>query len=157
MAAIDVSTFLENGRQYTISFAQSGWNPIRAGAADVTSALQYIPNVSGLSVKLVGGVFGLFANQYDVSFTYTGDGTDVLAIVLEPMLEALDNLETLATFDFLGANAGAGGVDPNSKPADSPDLSFIPSTSALWAIAVIAILVVFFASGGVALLRRVAA
>ena len=157
MPAIGVEQFLVSGQQYTISFAQNGWNPIRAGSADVTSALQYIPNVKNLSVHLVGGVFGLFANQYDVNFTYTGDGADALAVVVEPMLEVLDNLETLATFDFLGANTGSGGVDPNSKPADSPKPSWIPSTSALWAIAIVAILVVFLASGGAGILRRVVA
>jgi hypothetical protein len=157
MAAIDVSTFLVNGHQYTLSFSQSGWNPIRAGVADVTSALQYLPTTKNLTVALKGGVLGLFANQYDVTFVYTGDGSDVLANLVEPMTQALDQLETLATFDFLGAAEGGAGVAPNTTPSDSPKPSWVPSTSTLWAIAIIAILVVFVMSGGASVLRRVAA
>jgi hypothetical protein len=158
MPAIDVSTFLANGQQYTVSFAQSGWNPIRAGVADVTSALQFIPNVKNLTVALKGGVFGLFANQYDVTFVYTGDGSDVLANLVEPMTQALDQLETLASFDFLGASTGAAGVAPNTTPGDSPGLpGLIPSSSSLWAIVIVAVLIVFVMSGGASVLRRVAA
>lgn len=158
MAPVDLSQFLTPGQTLTLSFKQSGLNPIRAGVADVTSALQYLAlPIKNPSVVLVGGVFGLFANQYDITFQYSGDGSDVLANLQVPIQDALNNLETLASFDFLGANAGAGGVAPNSTPGTSPGLpALIPSTSGLWAIAIIVLLVVFVMSGGAGVVRGVA-
>lgn len=158
MPAIDVSTFLQPGAQYTFSFQQSGFNPIRAGVADVTAALQYVAGVSNPSVRLVGGVLGLFANQYDLTFTYQGDNSTVAADLIQPMLVALDDLETLASFDFLGASGGASGVAPNTTLASSPLSSLaLPSTSGMWALAVVVLLLVFLMSGGASVVRRVTA
>jgi hypothetical protein len=156
MAAVEISTFLNRGQQYTFSFAQGGLNPIRKGAADVTEALQYLSGVSQLSVALVGGVMGLFANQYDVTFTYVGDGSDTVANLVQNMLDALDS--TFYTFDFLGANSGGGGVTPNDAAAtNTNDLAsgFGLTSSSLWAIAIVALAVVFVMSGGASASRRI--
>lgn len=156
MAALSFTDFMVRGQQYTFSFNQSGWNPVRLGSAEATGALQYISSISGVTVTLVGGVLGLFASQYDVNFTYTGDGADVVGNVAQDIMTALESAESLSTFDFLGANTGSVGVTPDTAPASktsAPGLGALGSSS-LWAIAAIVIVGAFVLSGGASATRR---
>lgn len=154
MAVVDLSDFLVRGAQYTVSFKQTGWNPFRVGVDTVTSELQGVANMSKIAVKLVGGVFGLGADQFDVTFTYVGDGGDALGNVVQPMLDAVNT--TFYSFDYIGAVGGASGV-PTDAPGSPASPLHLPDNTTLTIIVVILLLVTFLASGGAAATRRAVA
>jgi len=117
----------------------------------VTSELQFIPTITNIQIKLVGGVFGFFADQFDVTFTYTGDGSDTAANIIQPMLDALNGV--LASFDFVGITSGDTGVP--TEGTDAGGGAHIPeiSTTTIALVVVGIALVVFLVSGGPSLVR----
>lgn len=159
--AIDLSIFLAKGQQYTFSFEPSGAVAVvyRPSLADVTAALQGLPGIDALAVAVQSAsFFSLSGDQFNVTFNYAGDGSDTVASMQGAML---DQLNTLATsFSFLAAYGGSSGT-----PADQAGIaanllsagSLLPSTGSLWAYVVLALIVLFFMSGGVSVLRRVTA
>ena len=161
MATVDLSQFMVRGHQYTVSLKSNGW--YRPLLDTVSSELQFLPNASGISVKLVGGVFGLFADQFDVSFWYIGDGADVVAGPVNAMIEAtsIDGAE----LDFIGAvdNTASGstggipteGTDGNSGAPTLPSSTNITTWLVLGVIGLG--LVVFLTSGGPGIIRRATA
>lgn len=154
MSVVDLSEFLVRGRQYTVSFKQTGLNPFRAGVDTVTSELQGVANLSQVSVKLVGGVWGLGADQFDISFVYVGDGGDALGNAVQPMLDAVNT--TFYSFDYIGTVSGSSGV-PTDSPGSPASPVHLPDNTTLTIIVVILLLVTFLASGGAAATRRAVA
>lgn len=152
---LDLSTFLVPGHRYTFSFSPSTWTYISGEAFDVDgmdSALSTVANISGASAwspaKLSGHV--------NVTFTYTGDGADVVAVIWQNIADAFEN-GFGGTFDYVGAEEGTTGAGTVTPTIPLPDVSGLFSSSGLWAIVVIAALGVFVFSGGAAATRRVLA
>lgn len=152
MAAVDISTFLVRGGQYTISLKSNGlYRPL---LDTVTSELQFVPSISGIQVKLVGGIYGFFADQFDITFTYTGDGSDVAANVAGNMINAMS--VNLASFELVGVSIGPAGIPTEGTSAGGgAQLPSIDKTTV--ALIVVGIgLIVFLASGGATVTRRLA-
>lgn len=161
---LDISTFIVPGHVYTFSIKSSGlYRPL---LNTVQSELDYIATISGVSVKLVGGVLGFFADQFDVTFTYVGDGSDVVANIVQQILDATS--VDLASFDFIGAvdntfTGQTGGIPTEGTTAGGgagATLPSLPTTSNVttWLVlGVIGIgLIVFLTSGGPSVTRRLA-
>lgn len=157
MSTVDLSQFLVRGHQYTVSLKSTGW--YRPLLDTVSSELQFLPNSSGITVNLVGGVFGLFADQFDVSFWYIGDGADVLAGPVGAMLEATSTGG--AELDFVGAvdntasgTSGGIAVEGTSGNSGAPSLPSTTNITTWLVLGVIGLgLVVFLTSGGPGLIK----
>lgn len=167
--AIDLSAFLTKGQQYTFSLQPSGAVSYvyRPSLADVTAAIDGLPGVDSLAVAVQpASFFSISGDQFNVSFDYSGDGSDTVASMQGAMLDALSDLAT--GFMFIAAYGGGSGT-PADTSGISEDLqgaadalkntagSLLPSTSAIWAIAILALVVVFFLSGGATVLKRATA
>lgn len=151
MPSIDINTFLKRGQLYTITFKSSGWyKPL---LDTITSELQYIPGIGNATATYSGGLLGtgFFSDQLDVTFLYTGDGSDVIANIVQNMLDQISG--TFAQFDYVGAYTGATGTPTEVDKVTDPIKSLTNPTS-LWAIAIILIVVVFVASGGIGITKQ---
>jgi hypothetical protein len=149
---VDISTFMVKGQAYTVSLKSVGIG--RPNIDTINSALQYVAGVSAPSIKLVGGFYGLFADQFDVTFTYSGDGSDVIANVVGRILDAT-NSGYFTELEFVGAYTGATGTPTEGTAAGGgfQQPSLIPDTSTLVLIVLGLGLVVFIASGGPKLIK----
>jgi hypothetical protein len=147
MASIGINDVLRTGQVYTLSFKPSFAAEL-GGAMDLsalTAPLQYIDGISGVQVITPA----LFSGQVDVHFTYSGDGADASAMV-QAILNAWDNAISFGSFTWIGATTTTTGLG-----TVAPDLSgLVPSSSSLWALAVIALVAVFVFSGGAGVVRR---
>jgi len=155
---------LTPGSTYTMSIRQGGvlgyFEPATSGDS-LTSTLDN----SGL-VDLATNITvtqNTLATPYDfnVTFTYSGDGTDQLSDVFNEFVSALASFGTNWTFVLCveGTQAGtqaatAGAAISNAASSLSKTASSLfGSPGSLWAIAVIALIVVFLLSGGPSLIR----
>lgn len=157
--AISNSGALQPGVQYTFSFKPSGALSVvyRPSLSDVTAVIDGVGGVDALAVVVQpASFFSIGSDQFNVTFTYNGDGSDTVESMTSDMLDALSSLST--AFQFIAAYQGGSGT-----PADTSGVSedihaaaaaVIPSTGSLWAIALIAIVVLFFFSGGASVVRR---
>lgn len=157
MPALSVQDFLQPGRVYTFSFKSDGW--YRPMLDTVTSELQAVPYISGASVKLVGGVFGFFADQFDVTFTYTGDGSDAVGSIAGYIMQATS--QGLVDLSFVGAVGGDSGVPTEGTsagggPGTQTGTTFGISNTTLFLIVGGLVVVAFLASGGPSVARSVA-
>jgi hypothetical protein len=159
--ALDISSFLQQGSQYTFSLTPSGLisNFYRPSSDDVLTALQGVPGLDALAVVVQpASFFSLGADQFNVTFVYSGDGSDTVASMAGQLIDALSGLST--SFSFVSAYGG-----PAGAPADTSGLTqaanslsnVVPSTGSLWAIALIGLIVIFLLSGGAQIVRRAAA
>lgn len=160
--AIDLATFLTKGQQYTFSLQPSGAVSYvyRPSLADVTAAIDGLPGVDSLAVAVQpANFFSISGDQFNVTFDYSGDGSDTVASIEGAMLDALSDLST--GFTFIAAYVGASGTPADtsgvSETLHAAVKSVVPSTSSLWAIALIGLIVIFFLSGGATVLRRATA
>src|SRR6266849_2481353 len=144
MAAIDQNTFLVTGMQYTFSVRQTGLS--NDSMTDVSVAMQKIPVISQVTIKNVGGIWGWFANQFDITFYYVGDGSDQVQTIRSYMIGVLDGFITI--YDFVGARTGRTGVDTTPDPVIP-----LPSTTTIVALVIGLTLIVFLASGGPRLVK----
>lgn len=151
---LDVSTFLERGQKYTMSLSASTWTYLTAGAFNVQgmdSALSGISNISQASAWSPAKL----SSQVNVTFVYVGDGADVVAGIFQEIADAFES-GFGGTFDYVGMEQGT--VGAGVETPQLPDLTnLLPSTSGLWAVAVIAALGIFLFSGGAGVVRRIAA
>jgi hypothetical protein len=156
MNPLDPNASLTMGTQYTLSMSVSGVVGVLANQS-VDSITQQLEQSA--AVDLATGIQTnsplLHPSTYNVTFTYSGDGTDSAIDVFSEFANALNGFDK--TWDFIaiasGAAPGTGGagtVPPGTLPA-------LPGASSLWAIALIVIVAVFFFSGGASLVRRVTA
>src|SRR5271157_849573 len=149
MPALDINSFLTPGTQYTMSFSMSTLAYV-TNAFDngpLLAALQGMSGVSSVSVNFPT----MTKEQVDVTFIYSGDGSDVAANLAGAIIQAFDSA-TSGSYDYIGTVSGA--TAPGFKPLDVSAL--VRSSSGLWALAVIAIVAVFLFSGGAGLVRRAA-
>jgi hypothetical protein len=113
--------------------------------------------VSGISVKLSGGTFGLFANQFDFTFTYIGDGSDVVANIVGPINDALNAIQIGTTFDYVGATSSSSGISTEGQAGNAGvvDLASVGISNTTLILVVIGLaLTVFLVSGGAGVVRR---
>jgi hypothetical protein len=159
--ALDVSSFLTSGADYTFSFSPSVGSILdSAFSSDLSSLfspLQFVSRISNVTVKQAPGL----SLQLNVSFVYTGDGSDTVANAIQWILDAWASTQLFGTYDFVGATGGpapiaTGGSDALTSGISSAISSVIPtSSSGLWAIVLILVIVAFLMSGGSAFLKRV--
>jgi hypothetical protein len=144
-----MSDFLERGKQYTFTF--KNYTVTTENAVDVLSRTQTVSGISQVTVNRSGGIFGLGGGQFDISFTYTGDGADVVAVVAGNILSAIDSFPYY--HDFVSAQEGVSG--PPAKEENTPSLPKLTDVNTTLVIVVIGIgLVVFLFAGGPSLIRR---
>lgn len=151
MPALDPNAALTPGAQYTLT--------MEAGAATSVSSVDAITqelvnsNAVDLATSIQTNKQLLSVLAYDVTFTYTGDGTDSGLDVFNEFHSVLSGWFSSWTFVAI-----AQGTTPGTGSATGGlDLTKLVSSSSLWAIAVIALIVVFLLSGGTSVIRRVAA
>lgn len=140
---LDVSDFLSPGGRYTITVNE----PTLATGTNIDTILGSLQGISTMSHV----VLARNGWDFDVTFTYTGDGTDVVANLFQQIADRLDSW--YGSWSYVGAYRGAVGAGTGTKTNIS-----IPafSSSGLWAIAIIVLLIVFVMSGGAGLARGVA-
>jgi hypothetical protein len=158
--ALDVSTFLTPGADYTFSFSPSLGSVLdSAFSSDLSSLfspLQFVSRISSATVKQAAGL----SLQLNVSFVYIGDGSDTVANAIQWILDAWASSQLFGTYDFVGAAGGSapiatGGSDLVTSGITSGLAPLLPSSSGLWAIVGILLIVAFLMSGGSAFLKRV--
>jgi hypothetical protein len=137
---------LTNGKSYTMSM-QAGVATIVASVDQLTTDLENSAAVDLASAIQTNKQF-FSVSTYDVTFTYTGDGTDTVADVFNEFASALDGW--FASWKFI---ACVEGTTPGTGSSTKDPPSF-PTASSLWAIVVIGLIVLFFFSGGASLVRR---
>ena len=148
MTLLTPDTRLTNGQTYTMSLT-AGFLSAGVPVDQVTATLVNSP--------VVDIAEGIQTNQdfwslktYNVTFTYTGDGTDTVSDVFNEFANALD--VGLSSFDFLACTTGT--VPGTGSGAANPPT--LPTTGALWAYVAIGVLLIFVASGGIGVVRSVA-
>lgn len=160
MPSLDLSEFLAPGQVYTITVSPGG----------VVSYLEH-PDVGALTAALQGLNFmdapGLAVttpvqlggtDYYNVTFSYSGDGSDVVAGLYQEIADAFAGATAVSVWNFVGANQGAGGVQQQDQSGNVslPSVSsLLGSSGSLWAIVAILIIAAFLFSGGSGALRRV--
>lgn len=159
---LDPNTYLLKGSRYTFSFVQSAGTWLTYYSIDdITSRLQVsqgdlLSQVQVSDVKT--GTFGLGGDQFDISFVYVGDGSDTVDSVAT---EISNDVGTWATeLSYVGGQVGSTGVvvaSETSDPLKAAKDSLLPSTGALWAVAVALVVVAFLASGGAGIVRNATA
>jgi len=76
------------GQTYTFSFSLGNWFSLPSTSAVQAELAANAPNfISNVQVQQKSGI-GLLTNYYDVTFTYTGDGSDVASDVASEMIAA---------------------------------------------------------------------
>lgn len=168
-SSIDVSSFLTKGQQYTFSFLPAGAVSIvyRPSLDDVTAVLQGVAGIDALAVAVQpASFFSVSGDQFNVTFTYAGDGSDTVASMQGSLLDQLNTLATSFSFvaaygSAAGAPADTSGVTENLQAAadalKNSVGSILPSTGWIWGIAVILVLALFVYSGGATAVRRAVA
>lgn len=150
MTSLDLSTFLTPGTQYTISIAGST-AAITETSDAVLSALATNPLFSQVSVAR--SILDSPLN-WDITFVYAGDGSDVVANAFGAIQTALEG--TFTSWDFISCTQGASGsvTSTQTSTVGLPSLSsLLPSSSGLWAIVILVAIGVFLFSGGANVLR----
>lgn len=143
---LNVSTFLQRGQTYTISLQPSFFTPLDFSSFDsLTASVQGVNTMNGAYFH--AGESGFLSNQVNCTFTYIGDGSDTVANLYQQIVDAMGS--TFGSYSFVGATMDSSGV-PETGGAKLPSL---PSSSGLWAIALIALLAVFVLSGGATAIR----
>jgi hypothetical protein len=144
---LDVNTFLIRGTQYTLALKPSFLSALDFESYDsLTSKVAGLSNLSGAYFH--AGTSGLMSNEVDCTFTYSGDGSDVVANIYQQVTDAIDG--TFGNYDFVGMTQGAAGTD---ETGGTP-LPTLPSSSYLWAFAALAIIALFVYTGGATATRR---
>lgn len=147
---VDLSTFLSPGTVYTMSFSASILSYISGSAFDTAAMDGALATISGIS-QAQAWQPNHFSSQVNVTFTYTGDGSDVVANLYQTIVQALED-STSGTFDYVGTVINPGGEVPGTQPnalgSQPIKVPALDLSSSLWAIALIGLLVVFVYSGG---------
>lgn len=177
MANIPLTDFMVRGQIYTFT-----WEKVGTGSAqDFVDAANSVAGVSQAYISASGGMTG--AGQYDyadtisITFAYVGQGSDrvsdlqaeisnnfpstnenFLSATVPGVAPPQISMETSAMGSAYGAGVDA--ADTLGKGVDAVAAgiakipSFIPSASALWAVAAIGILVLFVYVGGAGVVKR---
>lgn len=158
MPSLDLSQFLTPGQQYTITVTPGGFVSYleHPDVGSLTAALQGLNymNAPGLTVSTPAQIGG--TDYYNVTFEYSGDGSDVVAGLYQQIADAFAAATSVSTWNFVGANQGAGGVAQQNQSGSLPSISsLVPSSGSLWAIVAILVIAAFLFSGGSSALRRV--
>lgn len=143
--SLDLSTFLVRGERYTITVVE----PILEAGRDVTYVLSKVNTISIISQVSVSKV----GWNWDIKFTYVGDGADVVANVSGAILEQLATW--YASWEFAGAYTGDKGAAQTQQDTTKVDIP-LPTTSTLVLLVIGLGLIVFLASGGATIARRTA-
>jgi hypothetical protein len=172
MRIVNLNDFLVRGTAYTMSLKEGGvlGDIVGTSIDTATAALQGVANVSNIRVSQAWTSFFVF----DISFTYTGDGSDVAAGIYQAFADALSGMGY--SWDYItttGPDSSSNqGIAPEAGSGDVVQLAgiqnaigdaassltkFVPSGSSLWAIAAIGLLAVFLLSGGAPAVRRMVA
>jgi len=158
-------TNMANGQSYTFTFSLGNWFSLPNIQTLVTDLQNYGPNwASSIVANWLPNV-NPFQNILTVTFTYTGDGSDVISDAGQEFVTAFQQGSS-DSFTFTGADSGYGSsASPITGAITSPDQSSqcglsnlgacLPSSSQtsliLVVVAVIAVAVIFLSPGGQAL------
>jgi hypothetical protein len=157
---LDLSEFLMPGKTYTITVTPGGVVSYleHPDVGALTAALQGLnfmdaPQLAVATPVQVGGT-----DYYNVTFTYSGDGSDVVAGLYQEISDAFSGATAVTVWNFVGASEGGAGVPQQDQTGKLPSLpSVIPASGSLWAIVVILLIAAFMFSGGSSFLKRVLA
>lgn len=96
------------GQTYTFTFTLGNWFSLPSESKVVNELASSAPDfISNVSVKESSGLSPL-TNYYDVTFTYTGDGSDVASDVAAAMIAAFSAGGD--SFSLSAMNGGAAGL-----------------------------------------------
>lgn len=160
---LNMNENLVHGQQYTFSFLSGVGIAAQVGgviADGPTLTAQFQADLSGfmsgITVKVASDLEQQFLSdtQVDVTFIYTQAGADTVSSLSDLLMASLYQGESFYSSvltnypSFVGAYGGSQGAVKNGLGIPS-----LPSTSSLWAIAVLALLGVFVFSGGASATR----
>lgn len=169
MITIDPSAGLIPGQQYTLSMSESGivGTLIGTNLDKVNSDLAAGENsgMIDIAANLVASQSSIYvATQppYDVTFTYTGDGTDNPTDVFNQFAAVLNGFGFSWNYVICvgGSAAGSSAAQTQAQVVSAATTlagaaQAIASPSFLWPIVILAVIGVFLFSGGAPMLRRV--
>jgi hypothetical protein len=161
---------LTPGQTYTMTLTEGGLGllataaeqAIGSAASSVQSSLNGCAGVDIASnISVTQTCFGL--SNFQITFQYSGDGTDSATDVFNEFANALESLGT--SWSYVGTvtggptncalgNAQAATVSA-AKAVAKTACNIANSPSSLWAIAIIGIIAVFVLSGGVGAARSI--
>lgn len=158
-AALDDN--LVPGQTYTFVFKLGNLITLPDAAAIQNDLQQYGPSYMGsLGVSQSSG-FGLFTNYYNATFTYQGDGSDVISDVGSELASAVQQGSN-DSLVFQYANIGVGGASATAELGSAVQSTVqaaapaLPSTTTIVALVIGLGLVVFIMSGGPGIVRGAA-
>jgi hypothetical protein len=148
-------SFLSPGTQYTMTIECSVLGALENQSGEsITAQLIGSCNVDLASAISVTTPL-LSPTTYNVTFIYTGDGTDSVADVFQEFASALEDLITNWNYVQCTVGATPGAAGSTLGGASTPCLpSLQTSSSFLWAVAAIGLILVFVISGGPELARQ---
>jgi hypothetical protein len=76
------------GQSYTFTFDLGNWLSLPSENSVLAELGNYAPDFIGNARVVQSSGLGLFTNYYNVTFTYTGDGSDVASEVAAAMVSA---------------------------------------------------------------------
>jgi len=138
MPVLDLSEFLNPGQVYTFTFQESDVLFNTPSVADLTADMQNVPYLSNVQVTqppTLGSV------TTDITFTFNGDGSTVVANVQGDISAAVQSNHLLVNFNFVQAVSGATGLAKTQAAAPGP-LDWV-SNVAIYAAVIIGLLVLF--------------
>lgn len=144
MSVLAVSDFLNPGQRYTFAFnVVVGLNPVGPGSDELVTDLQAVGYLADVTVKKP-----LFSNTVEISFTYQGDSSNVVANAAYDITNAVEGAHWLLKFPFVEADSGETGINEKSAQPTADVFGSI-KTAALWAAVIIGLLVLFEVSATV--------
>ncbi len=160
MVTIDPNANLVSKQQYTLSMSAGGvfGTVIGTNVDSVNSELSAAESAGTIDIAqgCVASQSALYVlNQppYDITFTYTGDGTDSASDVFQQFANVLEGFGFSWDYVTCVAGAAAGTSAAMTGAAVNNAANSLTSPGTLWAIALIALVVVFVMSGGPELAR----
>lgn len=165
---IDPNAGLTPGQQYTLSMQESGIVGTVIGttldkvnsdlaAGENSGAIDIAANV----VASQSVLYVLTQPPYDVTFIYTGDGTDTATDVFNQLANCLNGFAFSWTYVICvgGTAAGSSAAQTQAQVGKAVDTigniaSTVSSPSVLWPIVILAVIGIFIYSGGPSILKH---
>lgn len=171
MPTIDPNAGLAPGQQYTLSMAESGVVGTIVGTnLDKVNADLSAGEDSGAIDIAAGAVasqsilYAVTQPPYDVTFTYTGDGTDSPMDVFQEFANVLNGFAFSWEYVICVGGTAAGTAAAQTQAQISAvaqtavnAAKAVTNPSFLWPIVILAVIALFIFSGGVSVLRHATA
>jgi hypothetical protein len=164
MATIDPNAGLTPGAQYTLSMSEGGLVGTVIGTnvdkvnSDLSAGLDSgAIDIAANAVASQSVLYALSQPPYDITFTYTGDGSDSATDVFNQFASVLAGFAFSWTYVICVGGTAAGSSAAQTQATLASAASALTSPSFLWPIVILAVIFLFFYSGGASILKHATA